>query len=88
MQCIQCHLALKTLTKVLIIGPDELVLFLFKLRGLILQDTVVWEIQISNVFRRLAVRSELAQMHKCVDHITGQLVGAGPTLSSVLLPSI
>lgn len=68
--------------KVLIIGADELVLPLFKLRGLILQDTMVWEIQISNfsVFPRLAGRPELAQMHKCVDHITGQLVGAGPAL--------
>lgn len=66
--------------KVLIIGTDELVLFLFKLSNLILQDTIMGEIQISNVFPKLAGRSELAQMHKCVDHITGQLVGAGPTL--------
>lgn len=66
--------------KMLIICTDELVLLLFKLRDLILKDSIVWEIQISNVFPRLAGRSESAQMHKCVDHITGQLVGAGPAL--------
>lgn len=66
--------------KLLIIGTDELDLFLFKLRSNPVKDTIVWEIQISSVFPRLAGRSELAQMHKCLDHISGQLVGAGPTL--------
>lgn len=72
--------SLKNPDKLLIIGTDELVLFLLKLRNLILKDTIMWEIQIRNAFPRLAGRSELAQMHKRVDHITGQLVGAGPNL--------
>lgn len=62
---------------------DGLVLFLLKTRKLILKVAIEWEIKIMNIFHRLIVRLELAQMHRSWPWAAG---GSWPnSLSSLLL---